>query len=51
MTLLYADEIAANLERADQSIRAARQLATGDTTTLPLRAPIMRLSTLPLPPC
>jgi uncharacterized protein (UPF0332 family) len=27
MTLKYAEEIAANLERADQSIRAARELA------------------------
>ena len=29
MTLKYAEEIAANLERADQSIRAARELASG----------------------
>lgn len=29
MTLPYADEIAANLERANQSIQAARQLASG----------------------
>lgn len=28
MTLKYAEEIAANLERADQSIRAARELAS-----------------------
>ena len=29
MTLPHADEIAANLERAEQSIQAARQLASG----------------------
>ena len=29
MTLPYTDEIAANLERAEQSIQAARQLASG----------------------
>jgi uncharacterized protein (UPF0332 family) len=29
MTLPYADEIAANLERAEQSIQAARHLASG----------------------
>ena len=29
MTLKHAEEIAANLERADQSIRAARELASG----------------------
>ncbi len=29
MTLPHADEIAANLERAEQSIQAARQLAAG----------------------
>ena len=29
MTWAYADEIAANLERAEQSIQAARQLASG----------------------
>ena len=29
MTLAHADEIAANLERAEQSIQAARQLASG----------------------
>lgn len=29
MTLPYADEIAANLERAEQSVQAARQLASG----------------------
>ena len=30
MTLPYADEITANLERAKQSIQAARQLASGE---------------------
>ena len=30
MTPQYFDEIAANLERAEQSIRAARQLASGE---------------------
>ena len=29
MTVPYADEIAANLERAEQSIQAAQQLASG----------------------
>jgi uncharacterized protein (UPF0332 family) len=29
MTSLYADEIAANLERAEQSIQAARHLVSG----------------------
>ena len=29
MTSQYADEIAANLERAEQSVQAARQLASG----------------------
>ncbi len=29
MTSPYADEIAANLERAEQSIQAARHLASG----------------------
>jgi len=29
VTLPHADEIAANLERAEQSIQAARQLASG----------------------
>jgi uncharacterized protein (UPF0332 family) len=30
VTAQFADEIAANLERAEQSIQAARQLASGD---------------------